>query len=176
MNLYLRLLLLSLFGRSRSRTDVWQGGRTPFRVLPNDLDVIRHLTNSRYLAFCDLARLDWLQRSGHWSQITARGWYPVVTAQTITYRRSLKLWEKFHVHSRMLGVDDRNTYVEQTFVRRGETVARAVVQARFLKRSGGSVSQSELEELVGGYPADLELPSWVKEWADSVRIAKTPEA
>ncbi|GAB3283319.1 thioesterase family protein [Kineosporia babensis] len=176
MNLYLRLFLTMLLGRFRSKVSVWEGSRTPFRVLPNDLDVFRHLTNSRYLAFCDLSRLDLLARAGYWQEITGRGWYPVVTAQTITYRRSLKPWQKFHVHTRMLGFDDRHTYLEQTFVARGETTARAVVQARFLKRSGGSVTQAELEESVGGYPADLELPVWVKEWADSVRISKNPTA
>ncbi len=140
-------------------------------MFPNDLDVFRHMTNSRYLGFCDLSRLDLLVRAGYWAEVKRRGWFPVVAAQTITYRRSLTLGQKFEVHTRMLGFDERNSYLEQTFVSRGETMARAVIQVRFLRRGGGSVTHAELEESVGGYPADLELPAWVREWASSVRVS-----
>jgi YbgC/YbaW family acyl-CoA thioester hydrolase len=173
MNLYLRLFLLNLLVRFRPKVDLWEGSRTPFRVLPNDLDVFRHLTNSRYLAFCDLGRLDLLVRARYWHEVKRRGWFPVVTAQTITYRRSLTLWQRFEVRTKLVGFDDKHSYIEQTFLSRsGETMARAVVQVRFLKRSGGSVLAEELMDAAGGSPAELELPLWVKEWAESVRIAK----
>jgi acyl-CoA thioesterase FadM len=173
MNLYWRLFLTSLLARFRPKVSLWEGSHTPFRVLPNDLDVFRHLTNSRYLAFGDLGRLDLLSRGSYWRDIRGRGWFPVVTAQTITYKRSLKLWQKFQVHTRVLGFDDRHSYLQQSFVVGDQLMARSVVQIRFLKRSGGSVTQAELEEVAGGYPIELELPAWVKEWADSVRISKT---
>ncbi|MBT0771727.1 thioesterase family protein [Kineosporia sp. J2-2] len=175
MNLFVRLFLSTLLTRLRPKVSLWEGSRTPFRVLPNDLDVFRHMTNSRYLGLCDLARLDLMVRSGYWAEVGRRGWYPVVTAQTITYRRSLRLWQKFEVHTRLLGFDERSSYLEQTFVAAGQTMARAVVQVRFLRRTGGSVPQVELLESAGGQPAGLELPVWVKEWADSVRISSTPE-
>ncbi len=177
MNLYLRLFLLNLLVRVRPKVDLWQGSRTTFRVLPNDLDVFRHLTNSRYLAFCDLGRLDLLIRAKYWAEVKRRNWFPVVTAQTITYRRSLTLWQKFDVQTRLVGLDDKHSYLEQTFLSRGgEIMARAVVQIRFLKRSGGSVLKEELLDAAGGSPVDLELPLWVKEWAESVRIAPSGEA
>jgi len=72
MNLYLRLFVLSLLVRFRPRVSIWVGSRTPFRVLPNDLDVNRHMNNARYLAFCDLGRLDLMIRSGYWKEITGR--------------------------------------------------------------------------------------------------------
>lgn len=172
MNLYLRLFLINLLTRTRPKVSLWEGSRTAFRVLPNDLDVFRHMTNSRYLAFCDLARLDLMVRGGYWQEINRRRWFPVVTAQTITYRRSLTLWQKFRVHTKVLGFDDKHAYLEQTFLGRGdETSARAVIQIRFLKRSGGSVLKEELLDAAGGGPVELELPVWVKEWAESVRIA-----
>ncbi|GLY32157.1 acyl-CoA thioesterase [Kineosporia sp. NBRC 101731] len=173
MNLYLRLFLLSFIVRLRPKVSMWEGTRTPFRVLPNDLDLFRHVNNSRYLGFCDLGRLDLMTRAGSWAEVKRRGWFPVVAAQTITYRRSLTLWQKFHVHTRMLGFDERNSYIEQTFVRGDDIMARAVIQVRFLKRTGGSVTHAELQDAVGAYPADLELPLWVREWADSVRISQS---
>lgn len=176
MNLYFRLFLLRLRVRLRPTTggrrpSLWDEARTPFRVTLTDLDPLRHVNNGKYLSMLDLGRLDLMLRSGFWSAIAERGWYPVVSAQTITYKRSLTLGQRFELVTRVLGVDDRAVYLEQTFVRRGAVVARAVVQARFLRRSGGTVPMTDLLDAVGGAPDDRELPAWVHGWAGAVRIS-----
>ncbi|PYY37806.1 thioesterase [Curtobacterium sp. MCJR17_055] len=172
MNLTFRLLLLTLRIRlSRRRLSLWDESRTPFRVTLTDLDPLRHVNNGKYLSLLDLGRLDLMLRSGFWQVVGARGWYPVVAAQTITYKRSLTLGQRFELRSRVLGVDERAVYMEQTFTRHGDVVARAVVQARFLRRTGGTVRPDELLAAAGGAPRDLTLPDWVSAWADAVRIS-----
>jgi len=178
VNLYLRLLLLTLRIRLAAvrpgrRPTLWDEARTPFRVLPTDLDTLMHVNNGRYLTLMDLGRYDLLSRSGFWKESARRGWYAVVAAQTITYKRSLTLGERFSLRTRVLGVDERAVYIEQTFVRQGAVVARAVVQARFLRREGGSVTPDEILAATGGAPRDLTLPRWVHEWADAVRISSS---
>lgn len=171
VNLYLRLLALMLRVRRAPRIDLWGQSRTPFRVWPNDLDVFRHMNNARYLALLDLGRTDLMARSGFDRTIAERGWYPVVGAQTITYKRSLKLWQRFVVTTRVLGFDERAVYMEQEFRRGGELYARAVVQARFLRRAGGTVQTADVLEAAGGAPEGREnLPAWVADWAAAVRI------
>jgi acyl-CoA thioesterase FadM len=177
MNLYLRLLLLRLRNRRDRRTrrgpgiGLWDTARTPFRVVPTDLDLLRHMTNGKYLSIMDVGRIDLLTRAGFWAELTARGWYPVVAGQTITYRRSLTLGQRFDLLTRVCGFDERSVYLEQTFVVGDVVHARAVVRSRFLKRGGGQVSQQELSDLAGGFPEDRELPGWVAAWAESTRIA-----
>ncbi len=103
MNLYFRLLLLTLRTRlARTRpsrlgrgTSLWDEARTPFRVAPTDLDPLRHVNNGKYLSLLDLGRYDLLTRSGFWQAASERGWYAVVAAQTITYKRSLTLGQRF---------------------------------------------------------------------------------
>ncbi len=165
MNLYLRLLLLMIRVRSGRRLSLWGGtSRVRFRVHPGDLDVLRHMNNGRYLTLLDLGRMDLMLRSGFWKRITEAGWYPVVAGQTITYRRSLELWQRFELSTRVLGYDDRWIYMEQIF-RVGETVhADAIVRARFLRRGGGSVEIDEVLGLAGPVPEDLEVPEWVLAW------------
>ncbi len=172
MNLYLRLLLLRLRTPRRPRLGAWDVARTSFRVVPTDLDLLGHVNNGKYLTLMDVARIDLLTRAGVWAALRARGWYPVVAGQTITYRRSLRLGQRFDVVSRAIGIDDRWVYVEQTFCVGEEVYARAVVRSRFLKRSGGSVERAELEELCGPAPVGLELPAWVQDWTDATRIPK----
>ena len=66
--------------------------------------------------------------------------------------------------TRVIGYDERWIYMEQVF-RRGDTViADAIVRARFLRSSGGSVDVQEVLDLVGQPPADLVLPDWVETW------------
>ncbi|HJE51329.1 MAG TPA: thioesterase family protein [Tessaracoccus flavescens] len=164
MNLYLRLLLLRVYVLFRPKMSPWETARTPFRVMPTDLDVLRHMNNGRYLTLMDLGRLDLMLRSGMWGKFTKAGWFPVVAGQTISYRRSLNPWQKFDLYTRFVGIDGSWIYMEQAFVV-GDTVhAEAVIRARFLKRSGGSVSHDELIALIGEHPADRVVPEWMSEW------------
>jgi YbgC/YbaW family acyl-CoA thioester hydrolase len=178
VNLYFRLLLLTVRVRLARplgrRTSLWDETRTPFRVTLTDLDPLRHVNNGKYLSLLDLGRFDLLQRSGFWQAASARGWYAVVAAQTITYKRSLTLGQRFDLLTRVLGMDERSVFMEQTFVRGDTVIARAVVQARFLHRDGGHVTPTELLELTGGTTRDLTVPTWVREWADAVRISSGP--
>ena len=89
MNKYWRLLWLFLRHRARPRLGIWDTARTPFRVLPTDLDLLRHMNNGTYLTLMDLGRMDLMLRSGVWKIVSDQGWYPVVAGQTISYRRSL---------------------------------------------------------------------------------------
>lgn len=164
MNLYFRLLLFMIRVRFRSRLGIWDTSHVTFRVNPLDLDLQRHMNNGRYLSLMDLGRMDLMLRSRFWQRITGQGWYPVVAGQTITYRRSLLLWERFDLASRVIGHDDRWIYMEQVFRRDGQVVADAIVRARFLRRTGGSVPVDELIALVGPLPEHLMLPEWVTEW------------
>ena len=164
MNLYFRLLLFMIRVRFRSRLGIWDTSHVTFRVNPLDLDLQRHMNNGRYLSLMDLGRMDLMLRSRFWQRITGQGWYPVVAGQTITYRRSLLLWERFDLASRVIGHDDRWIYMEQVFRRDGQVVADAIVRARFLRRTGGSVPVDELIALGGPLPEHLTLPEWVTEW------------
>ena len=164
MNMYLRLLLFLLRVRGKSPLSIWDTSHTSFRVNPADLDVQRHMNNGRYLSVMDLGRMDLMLRSGFWKEVTDAGWYPVVAGQSITYRRSLTLGQKFDLATRVIGYDERWIFMEQVFRRGGTVVADGSVRARFLRTSGGSVDVQEVLDLVGEVPEHLVLPEWVQDW------------
>ncbi len=160
MNLFFRLMWLRVAARFRSRCGVLGPVRTPFRVLPTDLDVLRHVNNGVYLSFMDLARVDLMSRSGLMPALTTRRWYPVVTSETIRFRRSLTLFQRFDIETRVLGWDAKAFFVEQRFIRGHSAIASAFVIARFL-RPGGSVAPAEI--LAAAELSDLPepvLPDW----------------
>ncbi|HHU39317.1 MAG TPA: thioesterase [Propionibacterium sp.] len=173
MNLWWRMLLLRLRWLRAGRISIWDTARTPFRVLPSDLDLLLHMNNGKYLTLMDLGRMDLMVRSGMWAKLSARGWFPVVAGQTITYRKSLNPGQRFDLYTKVLGFDDKWGYVEQTFCV-GDTVhAHAIIRSRFLKKTGGSVEHDELEEMVGEFPGHLELPGWLRDWTASTKINDT---
>jgi acyl-CoA thioesterase FadM len=157
---------LSRFGRRLGHYDV---ARTRFRVLPTDLDVLKHMNNGVYLSIADIGRFDLLARTGVWALFKAQGWYPVVASETITFRRSLTLWQPFRVESRVLGFDEKAVYVEQRFVAHGEVYAQAFIKARILRTTGGTVPITQLLDALGSVPEEVSVPEWVQRWsADAV--------
>jgi acyl-CoA thioesterase FadM len=164
MNLFLRLLLLLFTAPFRPRCDILGPTRKRFIVWPPDLDVLWHVNNGVYLSMLDVARVDLLLRSGVAGKLRARGYYPVVAAETIRFRRSLQLFQAFDVETRVLGWDDKAFIIQHRFLRGEELVAEAVIRSRFLKRKGGTVSSAELLELVGKDEPSPELPAWIDAW------------
>ena len=174
MNLFMRLLWTLMVARFRSRVPALGPVATPFRVLPTDLDVLMHVNNGVYLSMMDLGRIDLMMRSGLFATINERGWYPVVVAQTIQYRRSLKLFDRFEIVTRVLAWDDKAIMLEQRFVRRGEEVATALMRGRFLKRAGGTVPMSDLIAAAGNPAAPVDVPSYAREWNAAQAAAAKP--
>jgi acyl-CoA thioesterase FadM len=164
MNLFLRLLLLFLTYRFRPRCDVLGPARKRFLVWPPDLDVLFHVNNGVYLSMLDVARVDMLLRSGMAGRLRHAGFYPVVAAETIRFRRSLQLFQPFEVETRIIGWDEKAFIISHHFLRRDELVAEAVVRARFLKRKGGTVSTHELLTLLGKSDTSPPLPEWIDAW------------
>jgi acyl-CoA thioesterase FadM len=176
MNMFLRTLLVRLRARFRPPLGVHDVARLPMRVLPNDLDVLRHVNNGVYFSLMDLGRLDLLVRSGVWAAFQRLGYYPVVASETVTFRRSLQPRQRYELQTRIVGYDEKSVYIEHRFVVDGEIYATAHVRGRFLKRTGGTVSMAELAAAVGVDTAALPVPHWLAEWAASSALPASRES
>jgi acyl-CoA thioesterase FadM len=73
------------------------------RVWPFDLDINRHVTNGRYFSMADIARMDFLFRSGGYKVALEHKALPIVGDNWGKFRKELKLFQKFEIHTRMLG-------------------------------------------------------------------------
>lgn len=145
------------------------------RVHPGDLDFYRHVNNGTYLQMMDVARSNYLADLGALSALRERGWYPVVAASTMKYRRSLRLWERFTITTRLVGWDDRVVYLEQVFHRGDDLAARGWVAGRFLARDGSRVAAPDVVAfLAEHHGTTVDQPVLAPEmhaWASSVDVA-----
>ena len=164
MSLLLRLLLVLVTARFRSRCDLLGPVRKRFIVLPPDLDVLLHVNNGVYLSMLDVARVDLLLRSGSIRALRRHGFYPVVAAETIRFRRSLRLFQSFEIETAVIGWDDKAFIIEHRFWRGSELVAEAVIRSRFLRRKGGTVGSHEVLQALGRPVEAPALPAWIADW------------
>lgn len=163
MNLFARLFWLMLTRRFRAPVAMLGPCVTSFRVWPTDLDVFRHVNNGVYLSMMDLGRVDLMDRSGLLAAIKAQGWYPVVMSQTIQYRRSLRVFQRFDIVTRVLAWDDKAILLQQEFTRGGETYATALIRGRFLSRSG-SVPMADVIALAGNPAPPTDVSDYATQW------------
>lgn len=171
MNLLIRLALVLLGAPRRGRLDLLAASSLPMRVWPTDLDVQMHMNNGRYLSLADLGRVDLLVRSGFWREARRRGWFPLVGASAIEYRRPLRAFERYRLTTRLLGWDERWFYVEQSFSH-GEKVAAVATVKAMIRGASGAVPTADALAAVGVSGPSPALPEHA---ASLVRARPRPE-
>jgi acyl-CoA thioesterase FadM len=169
MHLLLRTLALLFTASRRTRLSIWDTSSLPLRVLPTDIDIALHVNNGMYFSLMDLGRFDLMARSGTWKAMRRRGWSPVAAGETIAFRRSLQLGQKYTIETKIIGLDAKAIYFEQRMVVDGEIYARAYIATRLVSK-GRPVSQEEILREFGEPPAGLELPGWIHEWRETTGL------
>ena len=136
------------------------------RVLPGDLDSNLHMNNGRYFSVADLGRFDHGLRSNLWRQALRRGWRPVAGDANGRFSVSLRPFQRYELHTRLLGWDEKWFFVEHRY-RLGARVA-ALVVIRYLFVSGkGSVPTALVLQAIGHDEPTPALPGWVAQWRDT---------
>ena len=180
MNRLLRLLWLALRSRWAERCSTLGPCRTRLRVWPNDLDVFLHVNNGVYFSLCDLARVDLMLRSGSLGVVSGRSRVFLVAAETIQLHRPLGVLQRFDIHTRVLGWDDKAFFVEHRFTvpsrgrgaSREQSVALCVVEGRVFDRKLGQIRPADILERLDINDESPPLPQWVQQWTDDQRALR----
>ena len=115
----------------------------------------------------DLGRFDLVFRSGFLNTLWKHRLYPVVASQSIRYNKSIGLFQKFQIESRVLGWDNRFFYLQQRFVSKNQTYALAIVKAKFKKAGKGGMDPRDVAEICGESRQSPEVPGWVFDWTQA---------
>ncbi len=134
------------------------------RVWPTDLDFLWHVNNGVYFSLMDFGRWNMVFRNGLFDLVTKKGWYVVVAGETIKFKKSLELWEKFELHTETIGHDERYFFIQQKFMRDGELIASGIVKTRFLKRKGGTVPVQDVLDLFKDKKLNNRAEALSHEW------------
>jgi len=163
MHMLWRFILSYIRGHFRSKVKLGETTEVTMRVMPMDLDFLMHVNNGVYLSYLDHGRMDMIFRNGLYNLTREKGWYGVVAGESIRFKKSLKLFDKFTIQTTGQGFDDKYFFILHKIICRGEVMATALVKIRFLKKKGGTVSPGEIFQALNHVPEN-KLGNLGDEW------------
>lgn len=166
MNLWFRLLLMLLRRPWRKPVAPLASTVVRMRVWPLDLDLNRHVTNGRYFTLADIGRMDYVLRSGAFRVALRHKAVPIVGDTWGKFRRELRLFEAFEIHTRMLGWDDKWSFMEHRFIKQGRVIGVVVIRGVF-RAPTGTLSPFEFARELGLAEPSPALPNWLTAWSQS---------
>lgn len=166
MNLWFRLFLMLCRRPWRQPAHGLDTTVVRMRVWPLDLDFNRHVTNGRYFTMADVGRMHYVLRTGAYKVALQHKALPIVGDTWGKFRRELRLFEAFEIHTRMLGWDDKWSFVEHRFVRHGRVLGVVVIRGLF-RSPKGTVSPVAFVRGMGLPEQSPPLPAWLQAWSDS---------
>jgi len=150
------------------RLGVLDEDRLTLRVGLNDIDMNLHLNNARYLNLMDYARTHLLARTLLLDRIVKKRWMPLLGAAWMTYRRSLPVFERYTITSRILGWDDRWFYIEQRF-ESGKGLAAVGWVKGILRDKAGNIDPQQVVHAVSPGVVSPPLPDAIQAWNELTR-------
>lgn len=146
---------------------------TPVTCWPWDIDVFMEMNNGRYLTLFDLGRFGLFRRLGIVGVMRRRGWYGTVAGSAVRYRRRVTVFQRLEIRTRVIGWDDRFTYVEQGLWRGGECCAHAMLRTA-VTTGKGFVAPAEVAAAMGLPEESPPLPDWVEAWSRAEALRPWP--
>lgn len=166
MNLWFRLFRMLLRRPWRKPATGFDTTVVRMRVWPFDLDLNRHVTNGRYFSLADIGRMDFVLRTGAFRVALRHKAVPIVGDTWGKFRRELRLFEPFEIHTRLLGWDDKWVFMEHRFVSQRRVVGVVVMRGLF-RSARGTVPPLEFSREMGLPEAPPPMPPWLRSWSES---------
>lgn len=166
MNLLFRFFFYMMGSLFRSRLELLGTSVLTFRVFPNDLDINGHMNNGRYLTLMDIGRMDLVVRCGMAKVAIKNGWKPMVASAMIRFRKGLKPFQKYEMHSRIIGWDDRYTYLEHKIIRDDKVISAAIIKGSFVGKDGPVPSELMRNAIGSQLPSPI-LPDFIRNWQNA---------
>jgi acyl-CoA thioesterase FadM len=141
------------------KVDLLATTRIRLRVWPNDLDFNLHVNNGRYLALADISRMHWFVRTGLLGVARRYKAYPVVGDAIAKFRRDMRAFQSFEIHSRLIGWDHKWGFLEHRFVRADRVIGVVAIRGVF-KGPDGPIDPGTLLEGLAHEAVSPELPAW----------------
>ncbi len=176
MNLLFRLIWIMLKARFGAKhAPLTDPSHMTFRVWLTDQDMFMHMTNSRYLSFSDLGRVNLNIRSGLRDVINEKGWRSEICGQTMTINRMLKAPQAFQLETRIQGWNDRYLVIGQRFLRNGRNHASVATLLELRDKAGHMVAPQTLIDVIETGLQSPELSDTFSDLIESTRASRTLE-
>ena len=155
---WLRLIRVGFGLLGAPRVDLLATTRITLRVWPNDLDLNFHVNNGRYLALADIGRMHWFVSTGVLAIARQEKMFPVVGDAIAKFRRDLKVFESFEIHTRLMGWNHKWGFLEHRFVRNHRVIGVVAIRGIFNGPKGTLDPAALLAGLAHSSPSPIPPP------------------
>lgn len=163
---FIYVLLKSLLSKKKGLLDDFE---LHFIALPLiDTDYTRLFTQT-YSLYMGLARWNFLFNSEFRTVALKKACVPVTTAETITYRKSVKALDRVTLVTRLLHWNDHRFYLEHIFYVKGEVCAHTYIEG-LVRGPKGHLKPNEVFKELGVTRQTPLLPEKIQGWVDSISI------
>ncbi|HAM77038.1 acyl-CoA thioesterase [Alloalcanivorax venustensis] len=142
-----------------------------FRVGLLDIDLNMHLNNGKYTKIMDRCRLEHAVVTGLLNRMIEARASAVVANSEIAYVRELRPYQRFMVHTRILGWDDKYTYYDQRFDSQRKLHTHALLRLAHMY-GGKTISPQAFQEMTGLNKVSPPLPAYVQDWKTLLQSKK----
>ena len=163
---YFRIFKMLAVAKRAPKIGVMDESILKMRVWPGDIDVFKELNNGRHLTMMDFGRFDLAARNGLLKLIKDKSWGLAVAGASVRYRHRLYLFDKFELHTRVAGFDERWFYFHQE-IKRGDKIHSSALIRTAVTSKNGIVNIYDVIQELGIEIEKKPLPEWVKAWADA---------
>lgn len=142
-----------------------------FRVNLFDIDLYPELNNGRHLTLMDLGRYDFGLKVGLFNVLKEQNWGLMVAGNFTRYRRRITLFQKFELHTELVGYDEKWYYFYQQTVKNGITHSSALIRTAVTSKSGIVPAAKVAEAMKIDFKPSV--PDWVKDWIRLNEVSPT---
>lgn len=172
MNLYLRLLWLFIrLPWIAKQSDPLAPATLHMRVMPNDLDIYRHVNNGRYLTLMDLGRMHLMAAMRLIKPLQKKRWAPLLGSVKVHFVRSLRVFDKFTQTTQVIYWDEKWIYIEQKIFK-GETLCVVALMKILFISKEGKIAPDAILGLINNPPLRPTMPDRVAHWMEIEKNAK----
>lgn len=163
----LRLIATALLPSRIPKCEIEQTCELNMRVWLTDIDLNFHVNYARYLRLAQLGRVHYAKQTGILKNMRKKRIGLVVVGLHITYHKSLTLFSKYQLVTRVIGWDDDWFYFEQKFEQYGKVVTRVLVRMVFME-SGKRMLTAKAALKLGLPNSEMKIKPEISEKLDPI--------
>lgn len=142
----------------------------------SDIDNFFEMNNGRIFTLFDLGRTDFAIRTGLGKKLLAKRWGLVVAGSTIQYRKRVRLLNKVTIKTRLLAVDERWFYIEQSMWVKNQATCQALIRAGVTNiKTGKTLPTATVLAALGYDNVHMPPDEWVQAWIDADKLRPFPK-
>ena len=107
------------------------------------------MNNAAYLRHAELARVDFFIRTKIWKQLSAKNYALGFVALNIRYRRELRLFRSYSIHTRALYWNELELFIEQRFIDPNKNFLHTIVYGKYVLTKNGKKVKPQSDSIYG---------------------------